>query len=44
MYLDESGEHRLKNITATYPILVPGGVIVDRAQVREVAEPRKMRR
>lgn len=40
MYLDESGDHRLKKINPTYPIFVLGGVIADRAYVREVMEPR----
>jgi hypothetical protein len=40
MYLDESGDHRLKRISPNYPVFVLGGVIVDRAYVREVIEPR----
>lgn len=40
MYLDESGDHRLKKVNPNYPIFVLGGVIVDRAYVREVIEPR----
>ena len=40
MYLDESGDHKLKKINPNYPVFVLGGVIVDRAYVREVIEPR----
>ena len=40
LYLDESGDHRLKRIDPVYPIFVLGGVIVERAYVREVVEPR----
>lgn len=40
MYLDESGDHRLKKINPTYPVFVLGGVIVDRAYARNVIEPR----
>ena len=39
MFLDESGDHRLKKINATYPIFVLGGVIVDRSYVRTTIEP-----
>jgi len=39
MYLDESGDHNLKRINARYPLFVLGGVIVDRAHVRDVIEP-----
>lgn len=39
MYLDESGDHNLKRISASYPIFVLGGVIVDRAYGREVVDP-----
>jgi hypothetical protein len=40
MYLDESGDHNLKKINPNYPIFVLGGVIADRAYVRNVIEPR----
>jgi hypothetical protein len=40
MYLDESGDHRLKKINPVYPVFVLGGVIVDRAYERDVIEPR----
>ena len=40
MYLDESGDHRLKKINPVYPIFVLGGVVVERAYMREVIEPR----
>lgn len=40
LFLDESGDHNLKRISPTYPVFVLGGVIVDRAYVREVVEPR----
>lgn len=40
LFLDESGDHKLKKINLTYPIFVLGGVIVDRAYVRDVVEPR----
>lgn len=43
MYLDESGDHKLKKINPNYPIFVLGGVIVDRAYVRDVIEPRVRR-
>lgn len=43
MYLDESGDHKLNRIRPNYPIFVLGGVIVDRAYVREVMEPRVRR-
>lgn len=41
MYLDESGDHNLnpKRINPKYPIFVLGGVIVDRAYVRDQVEP-----
>lgn len=39
MFLDESGDHRLKTISSNYPVFVLGGVIVDRAYVRHVIEP-----
>ena len=39
MYLDESGDHNLKKISANYPIFVLGGVIVDRAYLRNVIAP-----
>ncbi len=39
-YLDESGDHNLKKINPNYPIFVLGGVIADRAYVRNVIEPR----
>lgn len=39
MYLDESGEHRLSSINDKYPVFVLGGVIADRAYVREVIDP-----
>lgn len=40
LYLDESGDHRLKKINPNYPVFALGGVIVDRSYVREVIEPR----
>jgi hypothetical protein len=40
LYLDESGDHNLKNINPVYPVFVLGGVIVDRSYVRDVIEPR----
>lgn len=40
MYLDESGDHNLKRINPIYPVFVLGGVITERAYVREVIEPR----
>jgi hypothetical protein len=40
MYLDESGDHNLKSINPVYPVFVLGGVIVERAYVRDVIEPR----
>lgn len=43
LFLDESGDHNLKKINASYPVFVLGGVIVDRAYLREVVEP-EMRR
>ena len=39
MHLDESGEHRLSSVSETYPVFVLGGVIVDRAYVREGIDP-----
>jgi hypothetical protein len=41
MFLDESGIHGLsrKHLESNYPIFVLGGVIADRAYVREVIEP-----
>lgn len=41
MFLDESGHHSLKprHLHGAYPIFVLGGVIVDRAYVRNVIEP-----
>lgn len=41
LYLDESGDHNLnpQKINPTYPVFVLGGVIVDRAHVRNVIEP-----
>lgn len=39
MFLDESGDHTLTRINRSYPIFVLGGVIVDRAYVRNVIEP-----
>jgi hypothetical protein len=39
MFLDESGDHKLTRINWNYPIFVLGGVIVDRAYVRDVIEP-----
>lgn len=39
MFLDESGDHQLKRINTGYPIFALGGVIVDRAYVRDVIEP-----
>jgi hypothetical protein len=40
LFLDESGDHRLKNINPTYPIFVLGGVIVERSYLRQELEPR----
>jgi hypothetical protein len=40
MFLDESGDHNLKKISPNYPVFVLGGVIVDRAYVRNEIEPR----
>ena len=39
MYMDESGDHNLKKISPSYPIFVLGGVIVDRAYLRNVITP-----
>jgi hypothetical protein len=39
MFLDESGDHRLKRINPNYPVFVLGGVIINRAYVRDVVEP-----
>lgn len=41
MFLDESGNHSLKpkHLAGNFPIFVLGGVIVDRAHVRDVIEP-----
>ena len=39
MHLDESGEHRLSSVSDSYPVFVLGGVIVDRAYVREGIDP-----
>ncbi|MDQ3411427.1 MAG: DUF3800 domain-containing protein [Chloroflexota bacterium] len=41
LYLDESGNHDLNptKIAPNYPVFVLGGVIVDRAHVRNVIEP-----
>lgn len=39
MFLDESGDHKLKNINPNYPMFVLGGVIAERAYVRGVIEP-----
>lgn len=40
MYLDESGDHNLKNIDPRYPVFVLGGVIVDRTYARTVIDDR----
>jgi len=40
MYLDESGDHSLDKIDPSYPMFVLGGVIVDRAYVRNTVMPR----
>ena len=41
MFLDESGNHKLtdKHLHSNYPIFVLGGIIVDRAYVRDVIVP-----
>ena len=39
MFLDESGDHTLTRINRSYPVFVLGGVIADRAYVRNVIEP-----
>ncbi|MGH8010538.1 MAG: DUF3800 domain-containing protein [Candidatus Binatia bacterium] len=39
MFLDESGNHDLRRINPKYPVFVLGGVIVDRAYVRNTIEP-----
>lgn len=39
MYLDESGNHDLKKINPNYPVFALGGVIADRAHVRDVIGP-----
>lgn len=41
LFLDESGDHNLnpKKINPSYPVFVLGGVIVDRAYVRDVIDP-----
>ena len=39
MFLDESGNHDLRKINPTYPVFVLGGVIVDRAHLRNTIEP-----
>ena len=38
-FLDESGDHQLKRINTGYPLFALGGVIIDRAYVRDVVEP-----
>jgi hypothetical protein len=38
MFLDESGTHKLTKIEPTYPVFVLGGVVIDRAYVRDVIE------
>ena len=38
MYLDESGNHDLKNIDANYPVFVLGGVIVNESYAETVME------
>lgn len=40
LYLDESGDHNLVKIDPGYPVFVLGGVIIDRAYVRNVVAPR----
>lgn len=39
LFLDESGNHDLKKINPIYPVFVLGGVIVDRAYLRNTIEP-----
>jgi len=39
MFLDESGDHKLKRINPKYPVFVLGGVIVDRTYARAIVEP-----
>ena len=39
MFLDESGNHDLRRINPVYPLFVLGGVIVDRAYVRNTIAP-----
>jgi hypothetical protein len=39
MFLDESGNHDLRKINPNYPVFVLGGVIVDRAHLRNTIEP-----
>lgn len=39
MFLDESGNHDLRKVNPNYPVFVLGGVIVDRAYVRNTIEP-----
>ena len=40
LLLDESGDHNLKRISQNYPVFVLGGVIIDRAYLRNVVKPR----
>lgn len=40
MYLDESGDHSLDKIDPSYPVVVLGGVIIDRTYARTVVGPR----
>lgn len=42
LFLDESGDHNLnpRRINPIYPVFVLGGIIVDRAYLRQVIEPR----
>ncbi len=39
MFLDESGNHDLRKVNPRYPVFVLGGVIADRAYVRNTIEP-----
>lgn len=40
MFLDESGDHKLTNLhKSRYPFFALGGVIIDRAYLREIVEP-----
>jgi hypothetical protein len=39
MFLDESGNHDLNRINPVYPVFALGGVIVDRAHLRNTIEP-----